>query len=140
MIKAYLPWILTILYIVFPFDLIPDFMLGPGCLDDLAVLGFFLWWVYNKKKGEGNKRTSSAKTKNDKEQTASFSEEDPFAILGVERGASEREIKAAYKNLAAKYHPDKVQHLGNEFQALAHEKFVSIQNAYSKLMKQTGSG
>jgi uncharacterized membrane protein YkvA (DUF1232 family) len=38
--------ILSILFIVgyglFPFDLIPDFFLGLGILDDLAVLGFVL--------------------------------------------------------------------------------------------------
>jgi DnaJ like chaperone protein len=43
------------------------------------------------------------------------------------------EIKAAYKKLASQYHPDKVQHLGKEFQQMAHEKFVSIQKAYDKL-------
>ncbi|MDY6951090.1 MAG: DnaJ domain-containing protein [Thermodesulfobacteriota bacterium] len=44
-------------------------------------------------------------------------------------------IKAAYKKLAAQYHPDKVQHLGREFQDLAHKKFVAIQQAFDLLMK-----
>jgi DnaJ-class molecular chaperone len=54
----------------------------------------------------------------------------------VQPGASEQEIRAAYKRLAAQYHPDKVQHLGREFQELAHNKFVAIQKAYDVLMKQ----
>jgi DnaJ like chaperone protein len=35
--------------------------------------------------------------------------------------------------MAAQYHPDKVQHLGEDFQRLAHEKFVAIQKAYEKI-------
>lgn len=33
---------------------------------------------------------------------------DPFEILGVERGATEREIKKAYRKLSLQFHPDKV--------------------------------
>ena len=33
----------------------------------------------------------------------------PYDVLGVRQNASEREIKAAYKDLVKKYHPDKYQ-------------------------------
>ena len=31
---------------------------------------------------------------------------DPYSILGVSHGASDEEVKNAYRNLARKYHPD----------------------------------
>ena len=49
----------------------------------------------------------------------------PFDILGVERNASDTEIKKAYRKLAKKYHPDKSD--GNE------EKFKEIADAYETL-------
>ena len=57
----------------------------------------------------------------------------PYEVLDVPRGASQEEIKAAFKKLADKYHPDKVEHLGEEFKALAEERFKEIQEAYGKL-------
>ncbi|RJP38286.1 MAG: J domain-containing protein [Desulfobacteraceae bacterium] len=61
---------------------------------------------------------------------------DPYAVLGVEPGASAEEIHAAYREAAQKFHPDKVSHLGEEFQALAQQKFVEIQEAYEVLKKE----
>ena len=49
--------------------------------------------------------------------------DDPYRILGLEPGASPAEIRSAYRRLAARYHPDKVAHLGEEFQRLAEQKF-----------------
>jgi curved DNA-binding protein CbpA len=60
-------------------------------------------------------------------------ESDPYEALGVRRGASEDEIKKAYKKLAIKYHPDKNQH---DNQEAAKEKFVEIQAAYEALTKK----
>ena len=48
---------------------------------------------------------------------------DPYEILGVQRGASEEEIKKAYKRLSRKYHPD--ANLDNP--KAAEEKFKQIQ-------------
>jgi len=52
---------------------------------------------------------------------------DYYKILGVARGASEDEIKKAYRKLALKYHPDKNQSAGAE------EKFKEIGEAYDVL-------
>jgi hypothetical protein len=59
---------------------------------------------------------------------------DPYQVLRVTRGASKEEIKAAYFNLIKQYHPDKVSHLGQEFQKLADEKAQLINRAYQILM------
>ena len=130
MIKRFLPWIIGGAYFLCPYDVLPDFIFGPGWLDDLAVLGLMWWWNGKRKKagsgspGGGGRRFRSA---------PNGTEESPYDVLGVSQGASREEIKSAYKRLVAQYHPDKVQHLGPEFQKLAHEKFVAVQEAYEKL-------
>ena len=53
---------------------------------------------------------------------------DYYEILGVERGASEAEIKRAYRQLALKYHPDK-----NPDDAEAEAKFKEATEAYEVL-------
>lgn len=61
---------------------------------------------------------------------------DPWAVLGVTRGASDADIKRAYRDLSAKYHPDKVSHLGKELQDLAHRKLVEINAAHDALKQK----
>jgi DnaJ like chaperone protein len=68
------------------------------------------------------------------ERTAGENGFDPYQVLRVTRGASKEEIKAAYFNLIKQYHPDKVSHLGQEFQKLADEKARLINRAYEILM------
>lgn len=58
---------------------------------------------------------------------------DPYEVLGVRQGASEAEIKAAYKELVKKYHPDKYQN--NPLADLAEEKLQEVNEAYDMLMK-----
>lgn len=62
---------------------------------------------------------------------------DPYEVLGVRQGASEAEIKAAYKELVKKYHPDKYQN--NPLSDLAEEKLQEVNEAYEMLMKGSGS-
>jgi curved DNA-binding protein len=53
---------------------------------------------------------------------------DYYKILGVEKGASQEEIKKAYRKLAVKYHPDK-----NKGDRAAEEKFKEISEANNVL-------
>jgi uncharacterized membrane protein YkvA (DUF1232 family) len=135
MLKKYLPWLVAVLYLLNPYDLVPDFALGAGWLDDLAVVGMVLWWASRLKRAHEQRSTSSTHTGPEQEPagTKNPREEDPHKVLGVQAGATKEEIKAAYKSLAARYHPDRVQHLGEEFQDLAHDRFVAIQKAYEQL-------
>jgi hypothetical protein len=56
---------------------------------------------------------------------------DAYAVLGVARNATADQIKAAYRDLAAKYHPD--HHQGNPLEDLAAAKLADINRAYEIL-------
>ncbi len=58
-----------------------------------------------------------------------------YATLGLEKGADMDEIKKAYRKLSMKYHPDKVRHLGDEFQKIAETKMKEINAAYDYFKK-----
>ena len=57
-------------------------------------------------------------------------------ILGVTSKDSPATIRRKYKELLSKYHPDKVQHLGTEFQEMAEMKTKAIMEAYEFFRKK----
>ena len=61
-----------------------------------------------------------------------------YKILEIERTATNEEIKKAYRRMAVKYHPDKVHHLGPEYNKDAQEKFKKINEAYERVKKERG--
>lgn len=61
-----------------------------------------------------------------------------YTILELKENATTEEIKKAYRTMAIKYHPDKVAHLGEEFQKGAKEKFQKVNEAYESLKKEKG--
>tara|TARA_B100000524_G_scaffold177561_1_gene91365 strand:+ start:126 stop:851 length:726 start_codon:yes stop_codon:yes gene_type:complete len=61
-----------------------------------------------------------------------------YKILEIEKGASPQAIKKAYRKMAKKFHPDKVQHLGEAHQKGAEEKFRKVQEAYEQLQSELG--
>ena len=63
---------------------------------------------------------------------------DPYQILGVDRNASEEEIKKAYRKLSRQYHPD--ANVNNPNAHLAEEKFKQVQQAYEQIMKEREMG
>ncbi len=61
-----------------------------------------------------------------------------YQILGLSPGASEGEVRSAYRKLAAQYHPDTVANLGEEFVKVAEEKFKLINQAYEDIRRERG--
>lgn len=61
-----------------------------------------------------------------------------YKILEITPDANEEEIKKAYRRMAMKYHPDKVNHLGEDVKKSASEKFKEVNEAYQKIKKIRG--
>ena len=142
--------VLAVLYALNPFDILPDAIIGWGWLDDIVILGFLWRYLYAQKKkreafqkhyrnsrnagGYNGGQTGNANECHTRTNSGAFSgSRDPYQILGIEHGASQDDIKHAYRHLAGKYHPDKVEHLGEEFKELADKRFKEIQKAYDEL-------
>lgn len=140
---------LVILYIISPFDLLPDIFPVVGWLDDLLALVGAYWYIMRlqayarpratagSSRGFKDREHTSPGSDNGQEQTQHTDDArataDPWQVLQVPPQASAQEIAAAYKAQLLKYHPDRVAHLGDEFQLLAHRKTLEIQQAYKKL-------
>ncbi|HJO62305.1 MAG: DnaJ domain-containing protein [Desulfobacterales bacterium] len=122
--------ILAVLYVLSPYDIVPDMLVGWGWLDDLAILGFLWRYFYLKKRKKYAYQQQYRKTEYaDRGETL----KDPYTILEVDRNATAEEIKKAYRRLVNKYHPDKVVHLGEEFKKLAEKHFKEVQEAYQTI-------
>ncbi|MEA1926622.1 MAG: DnaJ domain-containing protein [Candidatus Auribacterota bacterium] len=161
--------VLGLLYILSPIDIFPDYLGLPGRVDDILLILFFVYLfrkimrpesIKNKAfrefvknvygtAGSGNadfryKRDEQTGTKSRPPDQSppgpDVDARDPYAVLGIKPGASREEIRDAYHNLSKKYHPDRVNHLGPEFQALAHQKFINLKNAYEAVRRDPPSG
>ncbi|KAH0943721.1 hypothetical protein HID58_003358 [Brassica napus] len=62
------------------------------------------------------------------------SNDDLYAVLGLNKECTSTELRTAYKKLALRWHPDRCSSMGNlEFVDEAKKKFQAIQEAYSVL-------
>jgi len=59
-----------------------------------------------------------------------------YKILEIDPSVSDEEIKKAYRRMAMKYHPDKVSHLGEDFQKAAKEKIQKVNQAYQTIKEE----
>lgn len=121
----------SVIYLLSPIDLLPERGLGRlGLIDDFLIAGALYWYYFLRpaspraRPGKGGAKDAAGGGEQQK---------DPYSILGVGKNATPEEIKHAYRELANKYHPDKVSHLGEEFREIAHRKFKEIRRAYEQL-------
>ena len=61
-----------------------------------------------------------------------------YKILEIQKSATDNQVKKAYRDLAKKHHPDKIQHLGDAYVKAAQEKFQKIQKAYERIKQERG--
>ena len=62
----------------------------------------------------------------------------PYEVLGVSPGATDEEIKKAYRKLSRQYHPD--ANVNSPHPEIAEEKFKEVQQAYTQIMKEKQQG
>jgi DnaJ like chaperone protein len=61
-----------------------------------------------------------------------------YTILEIERTATDEEVKKAYRTMAKKYHPDRVNSKDEAIKKGAEEKFKQVQKAYEQIQKERG--
>ena len=62
----------------------------------------------------------------------------PYEVLGVSPNATDDEVKAAYRKMALKHHPDRVATLGDDVRKAAEQKFQQINNAKERIFASRG--
>ena len=66
------------------------------------------------------------------------SADNAYKILEIQKSASDDEVKKAYRNMAKKYHPDKVITDNEAIKKGAEEKFKEVQKAYEVIQQERG--
>ena len=61
-----------------------------------------------------------------------------YKILEIERTVTDAEVKKAFRTMAKKYHPDKLQHMDEAYRNGAEDKFRKVQEAYETIQKERG--
>ena len=64
--------------------------------------------------------------------------DEAYKVLGISPNATDDEVKAAYRKMALKHHPDRVSTLGDDVRKAAERKFQEINNAKERIFKARG--
>lgn len=64
--------------------------------------------------------------------------EEAYRVLEIESSATDEEVRAAYRKLALKHHPDRVATLGEDIRKASEEKFQQINAAKERIYKARG--
>lgn len=62
----------------------------------------------------------------------------PYTVLGIDKSATDEEVKKAYRRMAMKYHPDRVETMGEEIKRNAEKQFKEINEAYETIKNERG--
>ncbi|MFX0555887.1 TerB family tellurite resistance protein [Maribacter sp. CXY002] len=68
------------------------------------------------------------------------SADNSYKILEIDKTSTNEEVKKAYRNMAKKYHPDRVNTQDEAIKKGAEEKFKQVQLAYETIQKERGIG
>lgn len=132
-------WLFPIIYWIMPVDFLPDYIFGPlGHIDDVIVV-MLSFWVFDKLKDMTKiweKDLGQGKSSKAKHADPAAAAADPYSVLGVPEGSDQETCKRAYRERLQEYHPDKYNHLGAEFEAVARQKTEAVIAAYQQVSQQ----
>jgi DnaJ-domain-containing protein 1 len=104
-----------------------------------AVAGFwlvsFIIEAFGRKKEPADQPNSGSGDETSQSREEAIREPTWYEILGVNSAASIDEIKAAYRQRAQQYHPDRVQGLGIELRQVADRKMKELNAAYDSALR-----
>ena len=61
--------------------------------------------------------------------------ENDYKILEISSDVTNDEVKKAYRKMAKKYHPDKLQGVSDDIIKMAEQKFNRVNQSYDRIMK-----
>lgn len=129
----WLVWLIPILYWIMPADFLPDIFLGIGKIDDIALV-LVCFWLWDKFKAMNKVGENDlGQGKQAQKKAAHTESDDPYTVLGVAHDADPETCRKAYRELLKAYHPDKFNHLGPDFEAIARQKTEAVIAAYQKI-------
>lgn len=87
--------------------------------------------------GNGGYSYSQGRNSSSRSSSNSYTK-DPYKVLGIDSSATDEEVKKAYRRMAMKYHPDKVESMGEEMKKNAEAQFREINEAYEQIKTARG--
>lgn len=111
---------------------------GVARSDYESIKAMFTYGYYSNAGNTGNGGGYSGGSSSGSSGYRSHTLDSDYQILEISPDASDEEVKKAYRNLAKKYHPDRVAHLGDDMRKAAEEKFSRLSQAYDNIRKSRG--
>lgn len=113
-------------------------LLGINSRDYVSIFTRHVSSRYGGGFGSGSSYSSGYSRSYSGSSSSSTSYRDPYKVLGLDSSATDEEVKKAYHRLAMKYHPDKVESMGEEVKKNAEAQFREINEAYEQIKTARG--